>query len=365
MKIIKKVMVGLSFTIYVLFFYFIIFGGLVFKVYQPQPTDLAYDSSLFKEVTGNIQYAYLMEERLEAFDIRLALIKEAEVSVDVSYYAVHNDEAKDIFYGALIEAANRGVQVRFIIDGFIEGGILSDFEGIQTLNNHENIEIKYYEPINIFLVHSMQNRLHDKLIIVDAHYGIIGGRNIGNRYYFEMESPNEATMDRDVLIFGDARIQAVDDMQTYYEELFNSAFSHTVKTQSIIMNESKYLGKYHDYIQNKDFNLTLEKVSNEAILVDNITFLRSPLNRMHKEPVIFNALVDLSKDYNSIIIQSPYIVFNKPLIAILRDFNTENITFLTNSMHTNQNVLAVSGYLNYRNSLASNTNLYEYQGDMN
>ena len=363
--IVKKSLMVFLFVIYYSFFHLLIFGALVFKVYQPMPTDIHYDVSTFKTGSSDVQYAYLMEARRLSFDIRLALIEAAEETIDISYYAVHNDQSKNIFYGALLKAADRGVKIQFIIDGFIEGGVLSDAQAVHTLNAHPNITVRYYEPIKWFQIHHMQNRLHDKLIIVDTHYGIIGGRNIGDRYYSETTALANQTFDKDVLIFGVEPIQAVLDMQVYFEELFDSEFSFDTGTLSAEEAlKIKLIDEYEVYIFDTDLVTIHEEMLDAAIEVEQITFLRSPLNRMHKEPVIFKALVELSKDYDTLYIQSPYFILNRPLSAIFSDFEIKNTTILTNSIHTNPNVLAVAGYLNIRNQLASEANLYEYQQPM-
>ena len=45
------------------------------------------------------------------------IIENAEETLDISYYTIHDGISTDIFLGSIIEAADRGVQVRFILDG--------------------------------------------------------------------------------------------------------------------------------------------------------------------------------------------------------------------------------------------------------
>ncbi len=348
--------------IYAVIAYLFVFGILSYKVHYEMPNDITYDISAFTELSVNPQYAYLVEERLLAFDIRLALINHAQESIDISYYAIHEGLSKEVFFGALLEAADRGVNIRFIIDGFIEGRGFNDAESMSVLSNHPNIDVAYYEVFSITAPFAVQNRLHDKLMIVDQTYGLIGGRNIGDRYYFDEDDIDKKTHDRDVLIFGE-HAQAVEDMSDYFDYLFNHPYSDIIDNELPSHHTNRYITIYQDYISDRELELPtiMTDVYNDAFLVKNVTFMRSPLNRMHKEPVIFNALLELSRNYNDIIVQSPYVIFSRPMRQMLAEYDLDNITLLTNHPYTNPNILAVSGYLRIRQDLAESTTLYEYQ----
>lgn len=58
----------------------------------------------------------LVEYPAESFDARIHILDEAEERIDVSYYAMHMEESADLFLGALLEAADRGVHVRILVD---------------------------------------------------------------------------------------------------------------------------------------------------------------------------------------------------------------------------------------------------------
>ena len=47
---------------------------------------------------------------------RLSLIKAAQNSIDLQYYAINDDVTSNLLIEAIMEAADRGVRVRFLID---------------------------------------------------------------------------------------------------------------------------------------------------------------------------------------------------------------------------------------------------------
>ncbi len=341
--------------------YLFIFGVFVFLIDVQVPTELEYDSALFKTPSADTQYAYLVEARQYAFDLRLALIHHAEETIDISYYAVHEGRSRDIFFGALLDAADRGVFIRFIVDGFIEGRGFNDSSAMKALASHPNITIANYEIFDLRAPYAVQNRLHDKLIIVDAQYGLIGGRNIGDRYYFDDSDLASPTHDRDVLIFGHPSV-AVKDMSDYYDYLFNHPYS-SILTSDVTADFTPFTSLYNQYLSESNLVLTttMDAVHDNAFKVDNVSFIRSPLDRFNKTPVVFNTLIELALDYDDFIVQSPYIILSQPMREMFKEIRYERMVLLTNHPYTNPNIFAVSGYLRVRQDLATQTTLFEYQ----
>jgi len=127
----------------------------------------------------------------EGFDARLALAAGAETSIDAQSYLWHEDACGSLLLDRLLEAADRGVRVRLLIDGFrLEGHEQLD----EGLNLHPNLELRVFNPT----LHRgglwkalevgrnlgrLDHRMHNKLFIVDGVVGVFGGRNIGDEYF--------------------------------------------------------------------------------------------------------------------------------------------------------------------------------------
>lgn len=335
-------------------------------MYSQGDAPFTYDITQFTEVSNENTYAFLVEDRILAFSTRIALIDEAKHSIDISYYTIHNGTSKNIFFGALINAANRGVKIRLIVDGLSNSKIFGN-EEFKVLDLENNIDVKYYEPLNPLKPYAFNNTLHDKIMIIDEQYGLIGGRNISDRMFVEYDDSKKETYDRDVLIYGTKNYHhTVLDMKDYYDELFNHKYSKTkkiIKTEKLDNIKTRLLNAYYDYIKIANLNEVKEYIFDNAIKVENTTFIRSPITRLNKYPVVFSTISELSKNYDDIFIQSPYFIVNNQMRKMLPNYDNKRITILTNNIDTNPNLFATSGYIRNRKKLASIATVYEFQSD--
>ena len=126
-------------------------------------------------------------------ELRLALADTAQVSIDAQYYLWNDDESGNLLLRRLLAAADRGVRVRLLVDDMeIED---ADWP-IAALNLHPHMEIRIFNPLHIrgkskfwrylnvaFHMQRLNNRMHNKLYLVDNVIGLAGGRNIGNEYF--------------------------------------------------------------------------------------------------------------------------------------------------------------------------------------
>ncbi|MFT7679347.1 MAG: putative cardiolipin synthase [Planctomycetota bacterium] len=127
----------------------------------------------------------------EGLDLRLALASTAEVSLDVQSYLWHEDGAGSLLLERLLKAADRGVRVRLLIDGFkLEGN--EDLD--EGLDLHPNLEIRVFNPTlhrsgtwrKLELLENLgrlDHRMHNKLLLADGVAGVFGGRNVGDEYF--------------------------------------------------------------------------------------------------------------------------------------------------------------------------------------
>lgn len=364
MKNVKRFKRIFKFLIILYLIYLYVFGLIIFKVYHRDSPPFSYDVDEFTEVSKEETFAYLVEDRQFALDARIALISVAQSTIDISYYTIHEGLASEVLFGALIDAANRGVKVRVIVDGLSNIINLSQ-DDFLALRANKNVIVKGYEALNIIKPYAINNTLHDKLLIIDEKYGLIGGRNIEDRMFIEDHNPVKETYDRDVLIFGNKdKHQTVSSMKNYYEELFNHKYSKTLTYKE--SNKTKQVANdliniYKKFLLNNDINSVLNTLHQDAIRVQNATFIRSPLTRLNKYPVVFNTLIELSQKYDELFIQSPYLIINNEMKKYLNDLENKDITILTNNLDYNPNYFATSGYIRYRKKIAQNTKLYEFQ----
>lgn len=125
----------------------------------------------------------------DALASRLALIEQAQVSVDAQYYIWHDDVSGVMLLAALDRAAKRGVRVRLLLD---DNGVPGLDPFMAALNADPHFDIRLFNPSTIrrpkmmgytFDFLRMNRRMHNKSLIVDGAVAIIGGRNIGDEYF--------------------------------------------------------------------------------------------------------------------------------------------------------------------------------------
>ena len=346
--------------------YVLIFGAYIFNLPIVIESDISYDVEEMLTPNDVPTYAYVLDEFETSLDSRLTLIENAEESINISYYTIHGGESRDLFFGALLEKADEGVSVNIILDDVFYYQTRDSRVYYEAIMAHDNINFRFYERFNPLLPHTIQNRLHDKLIMVDDTYGIIGGRNIGDRYYHT--GPDDyKTHDRDVLIMGDGEAHpTVQAMNAYYHTLFNHDYSYEKNYRNTFRNENARASMREAYVdyreENNITNYFDEVISEEKIAVDNATFVHGPLTRWHKDPVVLDTLVDVASERDEWFIQSPYIAFSPLMRSHLPSEPDADVTLLTNSPAISPNMFAMSGYARVKEPLAEATTLYEYHG---
>lgn len=153
----------------------------------------------------------LLESGRAALAARLDLARRATRSLDLQYYLFHADHSGRLLVGALLDAADRGVRVRVLVD---DVDTHENEPAIVALDAHPNVQIRLYNPFNVrglsplaraleFLgdKRRLNRRMHNKLFLADNHFGITGGRNIGDEYF--QVAHDVAFRDLDVLVAGD------------------------------------------------------------------------------------------------------------------------------------------------------------------
>ena len=165
----------------------------------------------------------LISNNEEALRWRLAVIDSAIQSIDLQVYIWSNDESGRLIAARIMAAARRGVQVRMLVDDMPKD--FSDHE-IAYMAGLTNIQLRRFNPGRIrkgllsrafqmsTQFRTLNRRMHNKQMIVDGNFAIIGGRNIGNPYFGLSKKYNNR--DLDVLITGNVIEQMADSFDEYW-----------------------------------------------------------------------------------------------------------------------------------------------------
>lgn len=103
----------------------------------------------------------------------------ASYSLHLQTYIFDEDSTGERVANALIAAAERGVRVYVMLDGYASQGISKQF--IERLRS-SGIHFRYFEPFFKSSVYYFGRRLHHKVIVADGYLCLVGGVNISNRY---------------------------------------------------------------------------------------------------------------------------------------------------------------------------------------
>lgn len=135
-------------------------------------------SSLPGGFTANNQVTLIRGGRAY-FDTVMRLIEEARQSIYIRVYLFAEDHTGQQVADALKRAAQRNVAVYLLADGYVSQGLSQHF--IQQLRA-AGVHFRYFEPLFKSRKFYFGRRLHEKVIVTDHHYALVGGVNIADRY---------------------------------------------------------------------------------------------------------------------------------------------------------------------------------------
>lgn len=170
----------------------------------------------------------LVDSGPEALATIRGMIRLAEKTVDLQYYIWRDDETGRLLLSDLLDAADRGVRVRLLLDDFARD--LGD-DLVARLDAHPEIEIRLFNPwsrAGIRLVElvvdfrRITHRMHNKLVVADNTLAMIGGRNIGNQYF--ALDPKAHFRDLDLHVAG----PVVRELSASFDAFWNSGWSLSI-----------------------------------------------------------------------------------------------------------------------------------------
>jgi putative cardiolipin synthase len=154
--------------------------------------------------------SYVLDTGAEALIARAWLTDHAQRTLEVQYFIWSTDNVGILAAEALLRAAERGVKVRVIVDDLL---IDAPDESLLALARHPNIDIRIYNPktsvgtplqkrvVNVATdFRGVNQRMHNKVLLVDGKVAITGGRNMADEYFDYDHEYN--FRDRDVLLAG-------------------------------------------------------------------------------------------------------------------------------------------------------------------
>jgi putative cardiolipin synthase len=342
--------------------------------------------------------AYVLETGEEALLARAWLVDQAKKSIEVQYFIWSTDNIGILAAEALLRAADRGVRVRVIVDALL---IDAPDKSLLALARHANIDIKIYNPQTTEGVplhkrlwnlltdfRGVNQRMHDKTLVVDGKIAITGGRNMAAEYFDYNHEYN--FRDRDALLLG----AVAKAMQESFERFWRSTLTVSVEDlyggqglMTVSVKDEEILRIYrelHEYAKapanfapevRAAITKTPEAFARIARQVTwgNVVFISDRPGKNDNQVRLGGggqttaALVELVQGAKSrITIQSPYLVLSDAAIDLFREVTARGIKvrISTNSLASTDNLPAFSGYRNQRDRLLRmGLEVYEYKPD--
>lgn len=193
----------------------------------PSPLLDTAERMLAESAAGKTEHVVTLLDDSEASLVaRINLIRAAKTSIDVQSYIWDEDDIGQLALDELVAAAKRGVQVRILADqlfSFEDPAVLA-----QLARASPNLQVRLYNPtfhnahtpplefaagiVCCFM--KFNQRMHNKVLVVDDAIGITGGRNYQDRY-FNWDNDFDY-VDRDIMVGGPAALDMAKSFNLFW-----------------------------------------------------------------------------------------------------------------------------------------------------
>ena len=321
---------------------------------------------------------FQIEDGIDALAARLALAQRAELTIDTQYYLIKSDLTSHAFIDALLNAADRGVRVRLLVDDIFTKGYDA---GMAALDSHPNFEIRIFNPFSRGAAGRawssasdfgrINRRMHTKSFTVDNQVTIVGGRNIADEYFGAREDAK----------FDDVDVLGIGPVAQDVSRMFDSFWNHEtalpvpafanmpddpaaelelLRAKLQAWRESVIDSEYMDAVAQRTLEI-LDTASFSFAWAPYALVYDSPDKGIQEKAGEIDSITtpikeSLQSAENEIIILSPYFVPRKTGVETISELAGRgvDIVILTNSLATNNHVSVHGGYMSSRKPLLEN-----------
>jgi putative cardiolipin synthase len=306
-----------------------------------------------------------------AFTTRIGMIDRAEKSIDLQVYIWEADETGRILAERLVSAADRGVRVRLLVDDMGKGP--SD-QAIASMDAHPNIEIRIFNPFAyrgaitfdfVTDLNRVNHRMHNKIIIADNSFAVVGGRNVGDHYF--SVNPDTNFRDLDIATVG----PLVRDISGVFDHFWQSKWAVPI---SVLVDRAyteedlragmaelrqKIAAGSYPYVVDDDVQRLakhFEIIEDRIIWATGRVVWDDPQSAAETGKTV-DIIRELRKKLNNVetsfSIESAYFVIGKGGVERFAQLVDQGVKVrvLTNSLVSNDVLAAHAGHANYRKEL--------------
>lgn len=335
---------------------------------------------------GNAGF-HLLADSIDSLAVRLLMAARAERSLDAQYYLITDDEVGELYLDSLLQAADRGVRVRLLLDDIQTQGYDA---GMAALDSHPNFEVRIFNPFagritrigdGITRFNRVNRRMHNKSFTVDNRVTVIGGRNIAGEYFGARSDVNFG--DLDVMAVG----PVVEEVSAMFDTYWNSrsalpipAFAKMPKDPSAELAELRQrVARSREQLESSRYAEVLTRDIRGYVAADASIYTwahyelvydapeKAEPGRAHEAASILAPLRDaVEKAEREILFISPYFVPRKTGVRGFEELRNRGIETIvvTNSLASTNHSIVHSGYAPARKKLLKQgVQLYEVRPD--
>lgn len=324
----------------------------------------------------------LLDSSYDGLAARLALIDSAVDSIDIQTYLWYPDNSGRLVLERAVEAAERGVHVRLIVDDLLTIGL---DQAIYELNQHPNIEFRLFNPWEdrgllsragemIAQMERLNQRMHDKLVVADGHAAVVGGRNIGDHYFGLSHDYN--FHDLDMVGFGHIAQQAAGMFDHFWNsDLVVSAINLDVEPDPQSAQQSWQALKAKNRaapeletfgVERSDWTVVLRELAKELHPGTSILVYDDTDGVEIRQNVIGAVFPFMNEAQEELLITNAYIIPGQPSIDFLQSLTDRGVRtrILTNSLESHDVPAVNSHYRDWRDDIIlAGAELYELRAD--
>lgn len=344
-----------------------------------------YGERIAAELDAGRSAYWLLDDADFAFEARLSLVDHAEESLDIQYFIWEPDPTGRLLASRLVAAADRGVRVRLLLDDLTTAK--RDWEYI-ALAEHPRIEVRSFNPWKLrsrlmrfaqFAINfdKLNHRMHHKTIVADGHFAMIGGRNVGDRYFGVYDE--FVQNDLDVMTLG----PMVEKLAESFDVYWNSPSSYPIgvigKPGRRRVGLGELMARFEDeYMDGRDklAMYPLEPTDWRAFLDELAERYRSARGELcYDAPdadedsprVVYERFLEfISSARERLIVSTAYLIPEPALLELFDELVARGVevSVLTNSLATNNHLIAHTAYRRWRRRLLdTGIELYELRED--
>ena len=323
----------------------------------------------------------LLSVGVDGFAVRMQVIERAQQSLDLQYYIFTADSTGHLLTKALLDAADRGVKLRILVD---DASTRPGDEQVQILSAHPNIEVRIFNPFFYrghlrilravefaFNSRRLDYRMHNKLFVADNAIALVGGRNLGDEYF--QVSADAQYADDDVFVGGPLVLK----LSATFDEFWASPFAIPVEALPGGKPTAKQLAKRRQLLAEHWQNETVAGADYQkhaqsgqplngllsgdpplswapARIVSDSPDKKEVLEGVRAGRLMYRPIArSLAAVVSEFAMITPYLVPTPEEMTLLHSLRLRGVRvrILTNSLNSNNELTAHSGYLRYRTRL--------------